>query len=289
MKQPLGFIGLGLMGAPMAMRLLNAGYPLHVYNRTKEKAQALIDSGGVWNESPANVARNVHIVFTMVTDDDALRTVADEIQSTLNGGCIHIDCSTVSPLLTATLEQEYVSSGRYFLHSPVLGSVPQATDGSLLMFIGGSDVAFQKTESLLKILCAKFWRFPKAEQASNMKLIMNSFIGGMIATLAQALTFAHHTGIEGNTLLEVLHHSALNSSMYQTKGKAILANNFTPRFYLENLLKDMNLFRSAGVYYSSPTPVADTVHQLLETAVKAGLGKEDYSAVIKILQERSNK
>lgn len=286
MKQSLGFIGLGLMGAPMANRLLEAGYTVHLFNRTKEKARPLIDRGGVWNESPADVARNAEIIFTMLTNDDVLRATANQIQSTLKKEGIHVDCSTVSPQLTAMLEQEYSSSDRYFLHSPVLGSIPQATDGTLLLFVGGSGAAFHNVEPLLKILGSHLWRFPQAEHASTMKLIMNSFIGGMMATLAQALTFARNAGLDGNTILDVLNHSALNSAMYQTKGKAILEDNFTPRFYLENLLKDMNLIRSAGRYYATPTPIADTVHQLLEMATEAGLGKEDYSAVIKILQKK---
>jgi 3-hydroxyisobutyrate dehydrogenase len=284
MKQSLGFIGLGLMGAPMAMRLLSAGYPLNVYNRTKEKSMPLREKGARVCASPAEAAENAAIVFSMVTNDPALRSVATEIQSALQTGGIHIDCSTVSPALTSSLEKEYADSGRHFLHSPVLGSVPQATDGSLLLFVGGNDTAFAQAESMLNVLGQKIWRFPKAEQASNMKLVMNSFIAGMIATLSQALVFVQSSGIEGTTLLDVLNHSALNTPMYQTKGTSILNNNFSPRFFLENLLKDTNLFRDAAQSFSVRTPVADAAKNLLDEAVSRGLGKEDYSAIVKILK-----
>lgn len=282
MKPTLGFIGLGLMGAPMATRLIQSGYTLHIHNRTKEKAALLISQGAVWNDSPADVALNAEIIFTMLTNDTALRTTASAIQSSLKKGGIHIDCSTVSPALISALESEYSNSQRGFLHSPVLGSIPQATDGSLLLFVGGKEETFSHTESLLNILGLKIWRFPAAQQASNMKLIMNSFIAGMIATLSQALMYAQKADVEGSTVLDVLSHSVLNSGMYQTKGQSILQNNFAPRFFLENLLKDTNLFRDAAASMNAYTPVAETVTSLLEQAITAGFSKEDYSAIAKV-------
>lgn len=283
MRPPLGFIGLGLMGAPMAARLVNAGYTVHIYNRTKAKVSPLIERGAAWCDSRADVARNAEIVFTMLTNDDALRGIAGQIQSGLKKDGIHIDCSTVSPALTSTLEKEYQQIGRRFLHAPVLGSTPQATDGSLLLFIGGTDAAFEKAESLFKILGQRIWRFPKAEQASSMKLIMNSFIAGMIGTLSQALVFAQSAGVRGEAVLDVLSFSALNAPMYQTKGLSLLEKNYSPRFFLENLLKDTNLFRDAARSHGLTTPIADTMRQMLEEAVSRGLGKEDYSAVIKTI------
>lgn len=283
MKPTLGFIGLGLMGAPMASRLLQSGYTLHIHNRTKEKAQSLITQGAIWEDSAAEVAMTSDIVLTMLTNDDALRSASNKIQSSLKKSDIHIDCSTVSPALTSILESEYTASHRGFLHSPVLGSIPQATDGSLLLLIGGDDKIFAETEPILTILGSKQWRFPTAPQASNMKLLFNSFIAGMIATLSQALMFAQKANIEGTVLLDVLSYSALNTPMYQTKGNSILQNNFTPRFFLENLLKDTNLFRDAAHALDASTPVADTVGTLLEQAVMAGFSKEDYSAVAKII------
>ncbi|MBI2427578.1 MAG: NAD(P)-dependent oxidoreductase [Ignavibacteriales bacterium] len=284
MKPTVGFIGLGLMGAPMAMRLVDAGYPLHVFNRTKEKCAPLVHKGAYAASAPAEVAEKSDIVITMVTNDDALRSVSSQIQSIARSGSIHIDCSTVSPVLTTALEKEYSQTGRFFLHSPVLGSIPQATDGTLMLFVGGSDDAYATADPVLTMLGQKIWRFPKVEHASIMKLIMNSFITGMIGTLSQALAFAQNAGVGGETVLDVLNSSALNSAMYQTKGKSILEKNFSPRFFLENLLKDTNLFREAARSYSVDTPVTESMKSVLEKAVSQGLGKEDYSAIIKILQ-----
>lgn len=286
MKPTVGFIGLGLMGLPMASRLLQSGYTVYIHNRTKEKAAPLIAQGAAWNNSAADVAMNAEIVLTMLTNDEALRKTTTATQSTLRKNGIHIDCSTVSPALTSILESEYSSSQRGFLHSPVLGSIPQATDGSLLLFVGGKDEIFSRTESLLNIIGSKIWRFPAAQQASNMKLIMNSFIGGMIATLSQALQYANKVDVDGNIILDAIGHSALNSMMVQTKGKSILEQNFTPRFFLENLLKDTDLFRHTAESVNALTPVADTVKDLLEQAIAQGYSKEDYSAIAKVFNRR---
>jgi 3-hydroxyisobutyrate dehydrogenase-like beta-hydroxyacid dehydrogenase len=123
MKPTLGFIGLGLMGAPIAAHLVNAGYTVHVFNRTKEKASELLKSGAVWKDSPSEVAKNSEIVFTMVTNDAALRELTAFIQPNLPPNGIHVDCSTVAPSLTKEIEAEYSQKGKFFLHSPVLGGV----------------------------------------------------------------------------------------------------------------------------------------------------------------------
>lgn len=284
MKPTLGFIGLGLMGAPMATRLIDAGYTVHIFNRTKEKCGPLVERGAIEMSSPADIAPHADILFTMLTNDDALRSITSQLQPGFRSGSLHIDCSTVSPFLTATLEKEYIRRGGYFLHTPVLGSIPQATEGSLMLFAGGSDAAFAKGEPVLKIFGQKIWRFPRAEQASSMKLIMNSFIAGMIGILSQALAYADRAEIGGEKVLEVLNFSALNSRMYQTKGASMLENNFAPRFFLENLLKDTDLFLQAANSQSVKTPVSAAMKAVLEQAILQGLAKEDYSAIIKILR-----
>jgi 3-hydroxyisobutyrate dehydrogenase-like beta-hydroxyacid dehydrogenase len=287
MKTPVvGFIGLGLMGGPMAMRLLLNGYRLLVFNRTKDKALHHLARGAEWSDTPADLASRADIVVTMVTNDAALHGVTEDMQQSLRRGGIHIDCSTVSPALTTALEKKYSESGCGFLHSPVLGSIPQAADGSLLLFVGGGESLFAQAEPVLNVLGSKIWRFPMAAQASNMKLIMNSFIGGMIATLSQALRHGEAAAVDSRTILDVLSHSALNSTMYQTKGASIIDNNFAPRFFLENLFKDTNLFRDAAAGYGVRTPVADTVGLLLKEAIVKGFAKDDYSALYKIFGQQ---
>jgi 3-hydroxyisobutyrate dehydrogenase-like beta-hydroxyacid dehydrogenase len=284
----IGFIGLGLMGAPIANRLLESGYPLCVYNRTKDKASSLLAKGAQWENSPSDVARQSEIIFSMISNSDVLRDIAlgkNGILRELPANRIHIDMSTVSPSVTHELEEKYLEHETRFVHSPVLGSVPQATEGTLLLFVGGDGETFERVEPILKKIGSTIWRFEKAEQASSAKIVCNSFIAGMFATLAQGMIFAAKAGIDGEVLLDILAHSALNSSMFQSKGKSILDRNFSPRFFVEHMFKDINLMIEAGKSLEAPTPVAELTRSIFESAIHDGWGKEDYSAAIKSLEK----
>jgi 3-hydroxyisobutyrate dehydrogenase len=284
MQPTLGFIGLGLMGLPMAHRLHGAGYRLNVYNRTKQKAESLLSNGAGWCDSPTDVARQSDIVFTMISTSEVLKELADEIRPALTEGSLHIDASTVSPSVTAALYQEYRADGKHFIHSPVLGSIPQATEGTLLLFVGGDDEAYRRSEGVLKILGKHIWRFPKVDQASHTKLLCNLFIAGMMTTLVQAIVFAQRAGVDPRTILEILPHSALNSPMFQSKGKSIVEGNFSPRFFLDHMLKDVNLMLETANEVGAQLPGIEIAQELFAEASQRGLGKEDYSAVIKVLE-----
>ena len=290
MKTSIGFVGLGLMGTPMATRLRKAGFPLAAYNRTKKKSLSLVEAGAMWCASPKEVAERSEIVISMLSNSEALSECALGNNGVLTGvqkGSVHVDMSTVSPAITKELGKRYRKAGCSFLHSPVLGSVPQATDGSLLLFVGGDEVAYLRAESVLKTLSSNIWRFKKPEQASHMKLLCNMFIAGMGATLAQALVYAKKADVDPYVLLDVLNHSALNAPMYQTKGKSILERNFVPRFFVEHMLKDINLMLQAGKDIDVPLPSTEAAQKLFAEAAQAGFLKEDYSAVIKVLERRA--
>ncbi len=290
MKTPVGFVGIGLMGSAMAQRLLKSGYTLNVYTRTKQKGEGVLSAGAKWFESPADVAKNSDIVLSMISDSKALEEIAQCANGILHGlkkGGVHVDMSTVAPATTESLAAKYESSGCHFIHSPVLGSVPNATDGSLLLFVGGTDEAFAKVEPVLKSLGSHLWRFEKPEMASNMKLVCNSFIAGMILTLTQGIVYAKKAQINPATLLEILSHSALNSTMYQTKGKAIIDRNFTPRFFVEHMLKDIELALEAAGKIGVPMPGLEAAQKLFQQATVDGYTKEDYSAVMKVLEQQA--
>ncbi len=289
MSKRLGFIGLGMMGLPMATRLLKVGSQLSVHNRTKQKAEGLVARGALWCASAAEVAAQSDIVFTMLANPEVLREMTvgrHGIIEGLKSDCLHVDTSTVSPALIRDLAKRYEERGCLFLHAPVLGSVPQAADGSLLMFAGGDEKAIQMAEPALKTLAGQIWRFEHPEQATHLKLVCNLFIAGMMTTLGQALIFAEKADVDGQTVLDVISKSQLTAPMYQTKGKAILQNNFAPRFYLDHLLKDINLMLDAARAVEAPLPAIEVARQLFVEAQRSGHGQEDYSAMIKALKAR---
>ncbi|HTX18099.1 MAG TPA: NAD(P)-dependent oxidoreductase [Bacteroidota bacterium] len=290
MDKSIGFVGLGMMGERMAERLLNAGFSLTIYNRTKEKAEALIRKGGRWSDSPADVASRSQVVFSMISNSEALKQIAEGdrgILHALPAGGVHVDMSTVSPETTKSLGDIYASKGLSFMHSPVLGSTPQAADGSLLLFVGGEESAFKKVEPLLKILGSRIWRFTRPEEASHTKLLCNFFIASMGTTLAQALVYAAKAGVDREKFLDILDHSSLNAPMYQTKGNSMLDRNFAPRFFVEHMLKDVNLVQESGKVLDVPMPAAQVARELFAETVRKGFGREDYSAVVKVIEEKA--
>jgi 3-hydroxyisobutyrate dehydrogenase-like beta-hydroxyacid dehydrogenase len=283
----IGFVGLGLMGGPMANRILDAGHRLCVYNRTKEKSTPFLAKGAVWCDSPREVAQKSEILFSMLSTPDVLENTTLGKNGIVQGArpeFIHVDCSTVSPILTKRLHEQYRSMHSHFLHSPVLGSVPNATDGSLLLFVGGEDEAFVKARDILKLFGNKIWRFERVEQASNTKLLCNFFIASMISGLAQGLVFAERNSIDPKVFLDILSQSALNAPTYQTKGKSMIENSFAPRFFVEHMLKDINLLLDSAKESGATMPNAEVAKDLYTKAMNSGLGKEDYSSVIKTLR-----
>lgn len=285
MNMKIGFAGTGAMGNPMALRLLSAGHELYVYNRTREKTAGLERAGAVVSDSPAEAASEADLVFSMVTNNEALSEITfgeRGILSSLKAGATHIDCSTVLPGLTTQLYNEYKKTGRNFIHAPVLGSIPQATEGSLLIFPGGDKEVIEKLIPVLNLLSKKIWVFDAPAKSSAMKIALNSIIAGTITMLSQSMTMVQKSGMQGETFLEILSHSVLNSQTMQFKGKTILENNFEPRFTVENLLKDAVYMKEAAGDAGARSDLAELTIRLLKEAVDFGVGQEDYSALVKI-------
>lgn len=290
-KLKVGFIGTGMMGNPMATRLLDAGYPLYLYNRSVEKTESLAKDGAIVCTSPFDVAAQSDCVFTMLTGSEALETVAlgkNGILQGLHEGAIHIDCSTILASTSIKLYDKYKSLNKHFIHSPVLGSVTQATDGILLMFPGGDNKPLENVMPLINILAKSVWKFDHPSQSTNLKIALNSIIAGTIAMLSQSMVFVEKAGIDNSIFLEVLSNSALNSTTIQFKGGNILDRNFVPRFTVENLLKDNNYMVESCKTEGCRADIAESISGLLKDAITLGHGQEDYSAIIKAFEAAAN-
>lgn len=290
MKARYGFIGLGIMGAPMAERLLARGAQLFVTNRTKEKATELCQRGAIWADSPADVAEHSDIVFTMLSTPEVLEHIAVGEKGVLKGlkkTSVHVDCSTVSPALTERLQKMYEKEGCSFYHAPVLGGVAQIQEGSLLTFLGGTGYRFEEVHTALRSWSGRIWHFENIRQATLLKLMSNSIIAGLISSLVQALVVGAKGGIAPETFLEVLSFSQLNAPTFQKKGKAILERDFAPRFFIDHLLKDINLMLGVAEELGVPMPVLEAIQKLFREAQEKGLGREDYAAVVKVLEGKA--
>jgi len=289
-KPTVGFIGLGIIGLPMAERLQEQGLPLVVWNRKAEKAETLVRRGAARAGTPRELATRAEIVITMVTDGPALEAVTfgpDGLAGALAPGKVHCDMSTIDPGTSRRLAEHYAGRGVHFLHAPVLGSKRAAETGALMIFAGGPREGFEKCTPVFAALGQKSWHWPSAATATCVKLACNLLIGGMMEAFAESLVFAAKAGVAPGTMLEIVGGSALGSPMYNAKGETIAQRNFTPNFYLRNMLKDLNLVLDTGKQLGVELPGTRAVRAAYAAAAEQGLAEQDYSAIFQWLEQQA--
>lgn len=281
-------IGLGLMGSAIAKKLIAGGHAVTVYNRTRDKAQPLLDQGAQWAETPADAARVSDIVITMVTDPAAVRDVAlgdKGILKTLPADAVHCDMSTVSPNSAEEMAGIYREKGKRFVQAPVLGSTAQIASGTLLVFGGGAEEDVRRGEEAWSAFASRTWHLESAREAAGAKLACNMLIAQMILGLGQSLLFAEKHGVKPATLLEMLGASAMGCSMYKSKGEKLLAREFAANFTVANLVKDLTLASDAAKDAGLPQPFNALAREIFVAASNKGYAGEDYSAALKVLEE----
>jgi 3-hydroxyisobutyrate dehydrogenase-like beta-hydroxyacid dehydrogenase len=283
-------VGLGIMGSAVVPKLLAAAQKVVINSRTKQKAEALINLGAEWADSPGEAARDADVVITMVKDPQAVQDVTlgeKGILASISEHCIHSEMSTVSPQSANDIAALYHKAGKRFVQAPVLGSRKQIEDSSLLILAGGERANIETCQQVWQEFSKKTWHMESASQAAAMKLSCNMLIAQMILGLGQSLVFARDHGVDQSMFLEVLEQSALNSPMYKSKGQAFISGNFQPNFTVANMLKDINLAQEAAAQLNIQLPSNSLAQGLFNLAARRGLSDEDYSAVIKVIAEGS--
>ncbi|MBK0377700.1 NAD(P)-dependent oxidoreductase [Mucilaginibacter segetis] len=279
----IGWIGLGTMGVPMSQQLIKAGYTLIVYNRSKEKEEALKNDGAEIAATPGELLQRADVVIIMVTDDKAIEGVFSGDGGLLNveaRGKVIINMSTVSPAISKKIADLCKEQGNVYLDAPVSGSVKQAETGQLVIMIGGDEAEFKKVEPIL-LRMGKMATYVGASGAGNTaKLAINTLLSFHTQGLAEAVLLAKKNGIETETLLTLLNNGALGNPFMKIKGDAILNNNFKPAFTLKNILKDLKLAKDIGL----DTPMGKTTLATFEAA-EPQFGDEDLIAVIKQIEK----
>jgi 3-hydroxyisobutyrate dehydrogenase-like beta-hydroxyacid dehydrogenase len=285
----VAWIGLGQMGLPMASRFLDAGHELVVWNRTAERSEPLVERGARQGGSPAEAASSAEVAITMVTDPDALEEVifGDEgLAAGLRPGSTLVDMSTVGPA-TVRGVADRLPDGVAVVDAPVLGSVPQAEDGSLAVFVGASPEAFEKVRPLLEVLGSPRRLGPLGAGAA-MKLVANSTLGTLMTGLGEALALADALDLPEDVVLDVLAESPIGITV-RSKRSRIESEEYAPSFKLALAVKDVRLVAEAARSLGVPHEVASAALAHLEKAGTGGLGELDYSAVVAHLRGRPAK
>ena len=287
----VGFVGLGSMGGPIAGRLLAQGYKVCATNRTRSKAAALIEQGLLWCDSPREVAEAADVVFSMVTDNDALDAVTAGPQGILAGlaaGKVYVDMSTVSPQTSRALAERVASHGASMLAAPVSGSVPAAQAGSLAIIVGGDVDAFERVEPILRRLGSTVTFVGDNGQALLLKLAINISLAAQMLALSEGVLLAEHGGVERDLALDVLTHSAIGSPMLQTRAPLLLELPDEAWFDVRMMQKDLRLALASARELEVPLPSTTVADELLSTARKLGYERRDIAVLCRVLSEMAS-
>lgn len=282
--ESIGFIGLGKMGSTMAGNLLKAGFQLQVYNRTPEKAAALVAQGARLARQPGDTAQSGGIVVTMLANDRALEDVVGEDRGflgRLGPEGIHLSMSTVSPRLARRLAEQHRRYGVEYVAAPVFGRPEAAAARKLWICLSGSATAKQRVRPILDSIGQGTFDFGEEPAAAHVvKLTGNFLLASAIEALAEALVLGEKNGIDRNSLADMLGSTLFACPAYQTYGRAIAQQRFRPAgFTVELGLKDIDLVLQTGADSRTPLPLAGLLHDRFLAAVAKGRGELDWSSV----------
>src|SRR5437588_242435 len=284
-KPTIGFIGMGHMGSHMASRLISAGYHLTVYDRTREKAQAI--AGATVAEIPEEAAAHSDVVISIVTDDAALEEVMLGPNGVLAGtyvGSVIIDMSTVSPRTSRRLFQAAGAKGVAMIDAAVSGSVPQVEQGSLLIFVGGEQETYQRCQPILDILGQSSFYMGPSGMGTTMKLVVNTLLGLGMQALAEAITLGEKAGIEKGLLLDVLGQTTVLTSGQKAKLANVKREQYPTQFALSLQHKDLHLILNEADEISVSMPATAAAQQMYTAALAKGMD-EDFSIMIKFMEQ----
>jgi len=275
----IGWIGLGKMGIPMSGHLIEAGFPVSVYNRNKEKEEILTAKGAETASSPASLIEESDVVIVMVSDDHAIRDLflgEAGLLSAQASGKIIINMSTVSSAISREMSILCSNQNHHYLDAPVSGSVKQAEGAQLVIMVGGEEKIYESVKEILGKLGKMTMLVGGVGAGNAAKLAVNAMIGFYTQGLAEAMVFAQKNDIRSEDFLTIINNGALANVYTKTKGEAILNSNFEPAFFLKHIYKDLGLARDQGL----DTPLGEAAYETFRQAEKA-FGDEDLIAVIK--------
>jgi 3-hydroxyisobutyrate dehydrogenase-like beta-hydroxyacid dehydrogenase len=282
----IGFIGLGRMGSGMARNLLRAGHEVTVYNRTREKAEALSKDGARAADSPANACRDSEAVFTMLADDAAVEHVVfgeNGVASALAKNAVHISSGTISTALARRLGAEHAIRGQSYLSAPVFGR-PEAAEGKkVLVVVAGKQELVEHFGALFDAVGRQtFIVGPEPWQANALKLCGNFMIASMVESFAEAFATLRKAGVAPQTFLEIM-STLFGSPVYSNYGRLIVEDKFEPAgFALRLGLKDVRLMLQTAEECQAPMPIASLIHDQLLSAMAHGQADQDWASLAQV-------
>jgi 3-hydroxyisobutyrate dehydrogenase-like beta-hydroxyacid dehydrogenase len=284
----VAFLGTGIMGSRMAANVVVGEFEVKVWNRTREKAEAVAElSGAGVADTPAEAAEGADAVITMVVDSPQVESVLfgeNGAAAVLKEGALVVDMSTIAPTAVQSIAERLGQSGIHFIDAPVSGSSPKAEDATLTIMIGGSGEDFKRALPLLESMGELIVHCGPLGHGQMVKLLNNTLAATNAAVLAEAIAVAEKADLDMNALVKVVAASSGNSTMLGLKAGPMIEHKYEPLFKLDHMLKDVRHCLNAAQELGSKTPVAEAAKSLYEAASALGKGDEDFAAVIEAVE-----
>ncbi|MCH5462316.1 NAD(P)-dependent oxidoreductase [Lactobacillus sp. LC28-10] len=285
----LGFIGTGVMGGAIAAHLLDAGNELVVYNRTKSKTDALVEKGATWLDTPAKVAEQADVIFSMVgypTDVESIYFGDQGVFSTLTAGKTVVDMTTSTPTLAEKIAVKAEELGAHALDAPVSGGDVGARNATLTVMVGGDKATYDKIEPLFEEVGQKVHLFGSAGKGQHTKMANQIMIAGTMTGTVEMMVYAQHAGLNMTDVLATLSSGGADNWSMDNYAPRILKGDYTPGFFAKHFLKDLRIALDEAEKMKLDLPATKLAKQLYETMVdEKGLGDDGTQGLIKLYEQ----
>jgi 2-hydroxy-3-oxopropionate reductase len=286
-KRTIGFIGLGVMGKPMARNLLRAGYPLVVHNRSREPVHELAQAGASPADSPAQVARQSDLIITCLPDSPDVKLVAlgeEGLIEEASEGDVYVDMSTIAPTVAVGVAEAMAERGVRCLDAPISGGDVGAQEGTLSIMVGGDANVFDAVRPILEVLGETIVHCGPNGAGQTVKACNQIQVALNLIGMAEALVLGQKAGVDPSVVVDVLSGGFAQSRVMDVRGPNVIRGIFEPGFRSELHYKDLNIVREAARAYGASLPAAALAHELFGAMQAQGWGSLDHSAVIRVIE-----
>ena len=284
----IGLIGTGMLGNAVGLHLLESGYQLSVFNRTKSKTNELAKQGAIVLDSPKEVAKASDVVFTIVKDANAVKEISFGKNGILDGkhdDLIIADMSTINPNASRDIAKKYNQHGITMLDTPVMGGPNVAINGKLVLMASGDKTAFEKHKKVFETIADKTFFLGKNGTAHSVKLSMNIQIALLALSLSEGITLARGAGVDPKVFLSILNSTYFKTGMSENKAYKMIDDEFPPTFTLSNLKKDLDTINEAAKEFGLNLPLTTKANEIYKKAIDEGFGELDYTGILSYLNK----
>jgi 2-hydroxy-3-oxopropionate reductase len=286
--ETIGFIGLGIMGKPMAKNVMDEGYPVVAHNRSREPVDELAEAGATPATSPAEVASESDVIVTVLPDTDAVETVVlgeDGVLEGIGEGDVLIDMSTISPVATEVLAEDVAEAGASMLDAPISGGEEGAINATLSIMVGGDEDVFDDQYDLFEAMGTTITYCGETGAGQVTKAANQIMVGMQMQAMGEALLLASRAGADLEAVLDAISGGAAGCWALDNRAHRVIQGNFEPGFFSSYHYKDLRIATAAGEEYGSPMPATGVVHEMFKAMEEKGYGRDDHSGVIQILED----